>query len=136
MNKYADIGKLILRLGVGGLLIFHGVHKLIHGHDGAIKALTDQGLPEWLWIGVPFGEVIAPLLIIIGFMTRISSLLIGFTMFMSFYLVLGTNGLVTLNQFGGISGELNLLFFAGALALFFLGSGKYRVYKGTNPWLE
>ena len=57
-----DFGKLLLRIGVGGLMIFHGVHKLLHGHDGIKATLANHQWPEWLWIGVPIGEVLAPLL--------------------------------------------------------------------------
>lgn len=40
-----DLGKFILRLGVGGLMIFHGIHKIIHGHDMIIEQLAAKGFP-------------------------------------------------------------------------------------------
>ncbi len=66
-----DLGKFILRLGVGGLMIFHGIHKIIHGHDMIIEQLAAKGYPTWLWLGVPVGEIIAPILLIVGVFTRL-----------------------------------------------------------------
>jgi len=41
----------------------------------------------------------------------------------------------TLNEYGGVAVELNLLYFFGALALFFSGAGRYSVRKGI-PWWD
>lgn len=130
--KRQEIGKLVLRFGVGGLMIFHGIHKLIYGHDFIIDQLNTAGLPKYLWFGVPVAEVLAPLGLILGFGTRIASLLIAFTMCMTFYLLFGWGGFA-LNEVGGLKAELNLLFLMGSLSIYFLGSGKYSLYKG-NKW--
>ncbi|MGM5630437.1 DoxX family protein [Apibacter raozihei] len=127
----ADLGKLSLRISVGGLMIFHGIAKLIHGHDFIKEILASKGLPQFLWIGVPTGEVIAPICLLLGVFTRISSLLIVFTMLMTFYLIHGINDF-SLSQTGGVKVELNLLYLFSSLAIFFLGSGKYSLYKGNK----
>lgn len=36
-----DFGKLLIRISVGGLMIFHGIYKLIHGHD-FIKIMLEK----------------------------------------------------------------------------------------------
>jgi len=47
MFNQPDIAKLLLRLSVGILMLFHGIHKMIHG-IGGIKSLTvNAGLPEF-----------------------------------------------------------------------------------------
>ena len=75
-----DIGKLILRVSIAGLMLFHGFFKLFNGIDG-IKFLVNQaGLPEFFAYGVYFGEIVFPILIIIGLFTRISSLFFALTM--------------------------------------------------------
>jgi len=61
-----DLGKLLSRIGVGGLMLFHGIHKLIHGHDFIRSQLSAAGLPEFLALGVPVGEVLAPISIIMA----------------------------------------------------------------------
>lgn len=128
-NTTSDVGKFILRVGVGGLMVFHGIHKLIHGHDFIVRQLEINSLPSFLWIGVPVAEIIAPLLLIFGVATRISSFLIAFTMLMTFFLVLGTTGLGLNPATGGLKGELNLLFLVASVAILFIGPGKIRINK-------
>lgn len=128
MGKFRndDLGILLLRLGVGGLMIFHGIHKVLHGHDFVRTKLAEVGLPEFIALGVPVGEVLAPVLLILGLMTRLSALTIAFTMVMSIVLAF-SDRLWTLNQFGGWAPELNVLFLLGSLAIFFMGAGRYAV---------
>lgn len=130
-----DFGKLILRFLVGSMMLFHGMFKLIHGSEGIAAALQAKGLPSFISWGVPLGEVVAPILLLLGFATRGASLLIAFTMVMSVYLVLGTNAFA-LTTTGGPGGELNFFYFFSSLAIFFLGSGKISVYRGNNPFLK
>lgn len=129
-----DLGKFILRLGVGGLMIFHGIHKIIHGHDMIIEQLSAKGFPTWMWIGVPIGEIIAPILLIVGAFTRLSSVLIAFTMVMSMVLVKGGGSFALSPATGGLGAELNLLYLVGALAIAMIGPGSYRLYKGRKGW--
>ncbi|MEC4117754.1 DoxX family protein [Myroides phaeus] len=131
----ADLGKFILRLGVGGLMIFHGIFKLIHGHDFIINQLSANGLPKWLWLGVPVGEIVAPLFLIVGFATRVSGAIIAFTMFMTFFLVKGMAGFSIDPNTGGLNAELNILYLMSALAITFIGPGSYRLYKGKSSIL-
>ncbi|WHT38527.1 DoxX family protein [Myroides sp. mNGS23_01] len=130
-----DLGKFILRLGVGGLMIFHGIHKIIHGHDMIIEQLAAKGYPTWLWLGVPIGEIIAPVLLIVGAFTRLSGVLIAFTMVMSMVLVKGGGSFAVSTTTGGIGAELNMLYLVGALAIAMIGPGSYRLYKGKKGWL-
>lgn len=131
MRKNQDIGKLILRITVGGLMIFHGIHKLIHGHDFIINQLQSVGLPKWLWLGVPVSEVLAPLALILGVATKVSSLLIAFTMLMSIYMIYGWH-LIQFNEVGALKMEVNLFFLLTSICILFLGSGKYSLYKGKT----
>lgn len=131
----SDLGKFILRLGVGGLMIFHGIFKLIHGFDFIINQLTENGLPKWLWLGVPVGEIVAPFFLIIGFATRMSGAVIAFTMFMTFFLVKGMAGFSIDPNTGGLNAELNILFLMSALAITLIGPGSIRLYRGKSGFL-
>ncbi len=131
----SDVGKFILRLGVGGLMIFHGIFKLIHGFDFIINQLSANGLPKWLWLGVPVGEIVAPFFLIIGFATRMSGALIAFTMFMTFFLVKGMSGFSIDPNTGGLNAELNILFLMSSLAITLIGPGSIRLYKGKKGFL-
>lgn len=123
-----DLGLLLLRLAVGGLMIPHGIFKLIKGTDGIAGMLAAKGLPEIMAHGVIVGEVLAPLLIVIGWMVRPAAAVMVFTMAMSIYLAFGWQGFA-INEYGGVGVELNLLYLFGALALMFTGPGRYAVEK-------
>jgi len=121
-----DIAKLILRITVGVLMFSQGIGKLVHGID-AVKAMTvGAGLPQWFAYGVYVGEVVAPLLLLAGYYSRIAALLIAFTMFNAIYLANGDD-LFDLNKFGAPVIELPLFYLMSALAIFLLGPGKYSI---------
>jgi len=126
-----NLGKLILRLGIGGLILFHGVNKVIYGFGVVKGLLASKALPEILWIGAFIGEVIAPIFIIIGLLTRISSLLVFITMIFSIFLAYYP-GTLSLGKGGVPIIELNLLYAFSSLAIFFIGSGRYSVYRKGN----
>lgn len=135
ISTNGSLGRLILRLAIGGLMIFHGIHKLVHGFEAIGNMLTNKGLPQWLMYGVPLGEIVAPVLILLGVATRISSLAIAVTMGFAIYLAFG-NQLFSLTENGGLVVELNLFFILASISLFFLGSGQHSLYKGDKAWLK
>lgn len=128
-----DLGLLILRLSVGLLMLPHGIHKLLNsGALGYIQSLLEaKGLPAFISYGVFVGEIVAPLLIVIGFRTRISALVLAATGLM--ILFLGYDNLFALTQYGGWVAELAGLFLFGALSLAFTGGGKYAL-STNNQW--
>lgn len=119
----ADLGKLILRLTLGGLLLFHGISKLLNGVGYIEGMLTAHGIPAFFAYGVFIGELLAPLMVVLGYQTRIGALLIVFNMLVAIALV-HTHELMELGGNGGWALELQGLFLFGALALVFLGSGR------------
>ena len=119
------LGKLTLRLTVGILILFHGVHKILHPNslDFISKQLASIDLPQALAYGVYLGEVIAPLMIILGILARFGGLLVFGNMV--FALVLAHRSqLFTLTDTGGLALELQIFFLLTGLAVFFLGSGR------------
>ncbi|MDR1760611.1 MAG: DoxX family protein [Fibrobacter sp.] len=138
MNKSIlteDLGKLILRLLVGSLLLFHGTAKLMNGTDGIGKMLAAKGIPEFIAYGALVGEILAPVLLILGFCTRAASLLIAFTMFMTVHLALGKSAF-TLTASGAPGGEVNFFYFFTAFAILFLGPGRFSAYRGKKWFLK
>ena len=127
-----DTGKLILRLTVAGLMLFHGVAKVMTGVDPIMGMLAAVGLPGFIAYGVYVGEVLAPMMMIIGFRTRIAAVIMAATMVVAVALA-HMGDLFAINQFGGWAVELQAFFFFGAVAVFFLGAGKMAVSK-SNSW--
>lgn len=122
--SYDHAGKLVLRLSVGGLLLLHGLHKLTHGVQGIMGMLAARGWPEFFAYGAYVGEVVAPLLLIIGLFTRPAALIVVVHMLMAFYLA-HTGQLLSIDRSGGWALELQGMFLFGALAIFLLGAGRY-----------
>lgn len=124
----ADLGKLILRLTLGILILFHGVNKLIHGIDGLQGMLASHGLPEFLAFGVYLGEVVGPLLVIAGWQLRAGAVLIVLNMLFAIGLA-HSNEIFALSSHGGWKLELQGFYLFTAVAVFFLGPGKYAFNK-------
>lgn len=121
-----DIGKLILRLSLGIMMLFHGFSKIIHGIDGVIYLTKNAGLPEFFAYGVFIGELVFPVLIILGLYSRIASIGMAFTMLMAIFLAYGST-LFELGKHGAPTFELPFLYLAISVVIFLQGPGKYAV---------
>ncbi|MCO4745508.1 MAG: DoxX family protein [Proteobacteria bacterium] len=127
-----DAGALLLRLTVGGLMLFHGVDKLMGGIDWLPGALAKNGLPGFLAPGVYVGEVVGPVLLMLGVATRSAAAAIIFTMLVAVYM-LHSGDLFSLGSHGEYALELHVFYAAGALASALMGPGRYAV--PTKGWL-
>jgi putative oxidoreductase len=126
-----DTGKLILRLTTAGLLLFHGIAKLIHGVPFIGQALASHGLPSFVAYGVYIGEVVAPLFIIVGLWTRVASLVVVFNMVVAILLEAYRNTFV-IQRTGAWGLEAEAFYLLTALVIFFLGAGKYGIMRGSG----
>ncbi|HEY1194581.1 MULTISPECIES: DoxX family protein [Flavobacterium] len=126
ISKNTDLGLLLLRISTGGLMLFHGVSKLIHGISFLVENMGAFGYAVYL------GEVLAPILILIGFRTRLAAVLLAVTCIVA-VATAHAQEIFTISDHGGYALELLGLYFFGALALFFTGAGKYAVSK-NNKW--
>ncbi|MCO7543151.1 DoxX family protein [Stutzerimonas nitrititolerans] len=121
-----DMGKLVLRLSVGVLMLLHGIFKLQNGVGGIAGMLGSQGLPGFLAYGVYLGEVVGPVLVIIGLYARVGAVLIIGNMLVALALA-HSQELFSLGSMGGWALELQGMFLFGAVAIALLGAGKYSV---------
>lgn len=121
-----DTGKLIMRLALGVLILFHGIAKLTGGVSGIEGMVTSAGLPGIVAYGVYLGEVVGPVLLILGFYARVGAALIGINMLFA----LGLAHLGELGQFtntGGWQLELQGMFLFTAIGLFLTGPGRFSI---------
>lgn len=125
-NLNEDLGKLLLRLTLGGLMLFHGIAKITGGIDGISGMLAARGLPAAMAYGVYVGEVLAPLLIVIGLFTRLSAGVFAFNMVIATLLV-HAGDLLKLGEHGGWAVELQALYLLPALALVLIGPGHFSI---------
>jgi len=123
-----SLGLLILRLMVGGLMLFHGVAKIVHPDSLNFISgmLSNVGLPLFFAYGVYFGEVIAPLMIIAGIYSRYGGLMVTANMAFVFFLA-HTGDVFMLNEHGGWSLELQAFYMLSAVAVVLMGSGRFAV---------
>lgn len=126
---YLDaLGKLVVRLTVGILILFHGFHKILHpgSLDAISGSLNNWGLPPALAYGVYLGEVVAPLMIVFGIYARLGGLLVMANMLFALLLV-HTGHVYMLTEHGGWRLELQAFYLFGGLAVALLGSGRLAV---------
>ena len=134
MGSREDYGKLLLRLAVGGLMLFHGVSKLQHGVGFIVQMLQGAGWPGFLAYGVYVGEVVAPIMILAGVGTRIAGLIVAFDMVVAIGLV-HSKHIFALSEMGGAWAiELEMFYLLTGLSLAFLGGGRLGFSKGGGKW--
>jgi putative oxidoreductase len=121
-----DVGKLVLRVLLAVLLLFHGVSKLIGGVGFVTGMLEKAGLPTALGYLVYIGEVVAPLLMLVGLFTRAAALVVVINMIVALLLV-HTSQFFSLNQTGGWALELQGMYLGSALVVAMLGAGRLSI---------
>jgi len=126
MELSASLGRLVLRLTLGGLLLFHGIAKLHAVPVGIMDRIAKVGLPSELGYLVYVGEVLAPVLLILGLWTRVAALLVAVNMVVA-VLLSHTAQLGDTGRSGGYALELQAFYLFSAVALVFLGGGRFGV---------
>ena len=132
--KLEDFGKLLLRVTIAGLMLFHGVAKIFGGVDGIEGMLAAKNLPTFFAYGVYVGEIVVPLLMLAGVFTRISSFIFAFNMLVAILLA-HAGDILTIGPHGGWAIELQMLYLLGSLVIALIGPGKYAVRQGKGWWL-
>ena len=122
----ADIGRLILRVSVGVLVLLHGIAKVTSGPAFVMKVVAAAGLPSAVAYLVYLGEVVAPVLLILGLWTRLAALIVAASVTIAVLLAKPAQILALANT-GGWAVELEGMFVLAALAIAFLGAGRYSV---------
>ena len=130
MSRNQNIGLLILRLSIGFMLLLHGIFKVANGFSGIKGMLAGMGMPGFFAYGALVGEVVAPLLLIIGLLTRPAAAVVAFNMLVAVAMT-HSAAIFSLTPMGGWAIELPMLFFFPAVALIFTGGGKYIISSHT-----
>jgi len=131
-----DLAKMFIRVNLGFLLIWHGIN-FANGNTNQISALGELGIPGF--IGWPAGvlcEIVAPIMVIVGVYSRLA----GGAMAIFMLFALGLRHLANGHLFMGEANaqgfvdayflERQFFFLFNALALFFMGGGRYGLNIG------
>lgn len=133
MTRSDDTGKLVLRLALGIMILLHGVAKISSGVSGVGGMLASHGLPSALAYLVYVGEIVAPVLVIIGFYTRPAAWIIAINMVVAIWLV-HMKELLVLGKNGGWALELQGMFLFAAVAVALLGAGRLSVGGSSGKY--
>ncbi|MCB0454952.1 MAG: DoxX family protein [Aequorivita sp.] len=115
-----NLGLLLLRMGFGAMMLTHGIPKLLKMLSGDFSFGDPIGIgePASLFLAV-LSEVLFPLLVIIGFKTRLAAIPVIITMVVAAFVVHAADPLRTK--------EMAILYLIGFIAIALLGAGKYSV---------
>lgn len=121
MNKnVADLGLLILRIGFAGMLLTHGIPKINLLFESPIKFADPIGVGETTTLILALiGEVVAPILILIGFKTKLATIPSIITMFVAIFVIHASDPIDVK--------EKAILYLVAFLVIFLTGAGKYSI---------
>ena len=119
-----DAGKLVLRLTLGLMMLFHGWDKIVRGADGIAGLLQSYGFPGFLAYLVCVGVIVAPLLLIAGAYSRVAAAIIVGNMIVAILLV-HAGDIFAVSGTGGWGIELQAFYLMTAVVVIMLGPGKY-----------
>ena len=115
-----NAGLLILRLGMGGLMMKHGYEKLIHYSSIKPKFMNFLGIGQSLSLSLTiFAEFFCALFILIGLFTRLAAIPVIVVMCVALFKAHNSDFLG--------EGEMATLYLAGYLSILFVGPGKISV---------
>ncbi|MGV3546645.1 MAG: DoxX family protein [Pedobacter sp.] len=128
LGKYRNTGLLILRVGLGAMMMVHGLPKIMGGPEmwtglgGSMKVIGINFLPTFWGLMAALAEGIGGFLLLLGLFFRPVNMLLAFTMLIA--------ALVHFGKGEGIMGashaiEVGIVFFS----LIFIGPGKFSVDK-------
>lgn len=107
---------VLLRVTLALLMLFHGWAKITTGIAGIEHMVIKAGFPAVLAYGVFIGEVIAPLLLLVGLFVVPAALVIAINMVVALLLVHNQHFL-QLGNSGGWALELQAFFLVTALVV-------------------
>ena len=109
-----DLGLLLLRITVGGMMLFHGIHKAVYGVGPIGDMLSAIGLPSFIAYGSLLAELVASLMIVCGVWTRMASVVFAGNMIVAILMAHSAD-----------------IFSINAMTGGCTGAGKYAVTKGS-----
>lgn len=123
-DKYRDEGLLLLRVGIGLMMVYHGYPKIVGGEatwiklGGAMKFMGITFAPAFWGFMAAAAEFLGGILLTFGLLTRLAAAMLTFTMLTAVIMKFSTGA--------GLAGASNALELAIVfIALLLTGPGKY-----------
>jgi putative oxidoreductase len=122
ISSYNGLALLVLRVGASAMMLTHGIPKIEKLFNSPIEFSDPLGIgPLFSLILTIIGEVVAPILIIIGLKSRFASIIALITMLVAAFVVHAGD------SFG--QKEKALLYALCFLVIFLAGPGKFSIDK-------
>jgi putative oxidoreductase len=122
ISRYNNFALLVLRVGVSAMMLTHGIPKIERLFNSPVEFPDPLGIGAlWSLLLALLGEVVAPILIIIGLKSRYASIIALITMLVAAFVVHAND------SFG--QKEKALLYALGFLVVFLAGPGKFSIDK-------
>jgi putative oxidoreductase len=118
-EKLQPLSLLALRLGLGVIFFYYGYEKLTKSSKDALTAFSGLGLPSYVFYIVGTLELFGAILLVLGLVTRLTSLLLAIEMGVALVrLDIPRGGIYAVHNY-----ELPLALCVGAFALATTGAG-------------
>jgi len=135
LDRLHPLALLVLRLGLGIIMIAHGWQKLSGGLGKFMGFLSNIGAPGWMAYLVVAAEFGGGILLVVGLLTRLAALSVVIDMAVAIDKVHWKNGLMSSPGKAGY--EFPLACGIIAFALIFLGAGPISLdgafFRGGGP---
>lgn len=122
-----DLPKIILRVIVGAVFVYHGMLKVVNGMEGFVMYVGALGIP-FPRIGsylVMVTEILGGVALILGIFARWATLPLIAVMIVAIIKVTGKNGFNVFDK----GYEYNLVLIACLIVIFFQGSGRFSIKR-------
>jgi putative oxidoreductase len=136
MTRSNDIGKFVLRVSLGILVLLHGIAKARDGGaaiDNIWQMLSSHGVPGVVAYLVFVGEILAPVLLITGIYTRTGAWILVVNRLVAFWLAQSSH-LREFSKNGGWAPELTAMYLFAAISVAFLGAGRISLGGGNERY--
>ena len=123
LGRLAAATPVIVRLIIGGMMVVHGLDKLLDGPAGFGQFLGQLEVPAptllaWL---VTLLELVGGAMLVVGFLSRLVALLMTVELIAAIALVSWPSGLIAAE---GVGYERDLAYIAGLIVVLLLGPGR------------
>ena len=116
------IMEVLGRIFLSALFLFNGIAKILH-YEGTIEYMENFGVPGYLIIPAIIIEILFPILLIIGYKTRLSAIMLAsFTILLAVIFHTDFSNQVQLTQF-----LKNFAIAGGFIIIFVYGPDKYSI---------
>ena len=121
-----DLGKFLLRVAVAIIMIFYGIFRFKNNLGVFHELIVSIGIPSFFEYITYLRDFFVPLMLLTGIRVRLASLFVIITMSFAVFSQ-NYSETIVFNDVNLISVDLQVFYIVAAMAILFLGAGKYAI---------